>query len=102
MATAFSWTCPYCNRNATITVNNTSNEAHRFNAFNKDGDLGLVKMVVVCPHPQCREYTIEAGLHKSTYKGSSWRVSQLPIYELALEAGISVEAISCVHPQSDP
>jgi len=85
MATAFSWTCPYCNRNATITINNTSSETHRFNQFNKDGDLILTSMVVVCPHPECREYTIAAGLHKATYNGSSWRLTEPSIMDWRLK-----------------
>lgn len=64
MGKPFSWTCPYCNRAATVTAENTSSHAWEFNEHNKDGQLCLLIRVVVCPHPDCREYAIDAYLFK--------------------------------------
>lgn len=61
---AFSWSCPYCNRDTTITDSNTDTHNYRFNSLNKEGNLDLVIRVIVCPHPKCREYTISANLFK--------------------------------------
>lgn len=61
----FSWTCPYCNRGTTVTEVNSSTGTHIFNKANKDADLALVTVVVVCPHPKCREYEIRATLFKT-------------------------------------
>jgi hypothetical protein len=62
MAKGFSWTCPYCNQNATITSENFSAEDHIFDLGNKDGEICLRTQVISCPNERCREYTIEARL----------------------------------------
>lgn len=59
----FPWTCPFCDRNATIT-----NENHRlqFNEFfhgNKHGTQFVGIFVVVCPNPNCGEYSLTVMLH---------------------------------------
>jgi Domain of unknown function (DUF4145) len=64
----YSWTCPYCNRIATITDNNVSNDKHEFkNGNREDSELWLETYAVVCPNPDCREYTINASLSKAAY-----------------------------------
>ncbi|HUB51860.1 MAG TPA: DUF4145 domain-containing protein [Terracidiphilus sp.] len=64
MGSAFSWSCPYCNRDATIIESNTATHDYRFNCLNKEGNLDFVIRVIVCPHPRCREYTISAYLFR--------------------------------------
>lgn len=69
-----SWTCPFCNRIATITANNVSEGFHLFNSRNKEGtELHLKINTVVCPNDKCREYTIRGELYKTegtnTYSG---------------------------------
>ena len=70
MTTSFSWTCPYCSQNATITDSNYSAELHFFNEGNRDKDLGIATTVVVCPNKKCKEYTIHAQLYKARYDRS--------------------------------
>lgn len=65
MAVSFPWTCPYCNRDATITGSNFSRDEHHFEKNNKDGILCITSTVVVCPNEACKEYTISASLHES-------------------------------------
>lgn len=67
MAVKFSWTCPYCNREATITDCNYSSSIHYFHNENKIGELGLYTKVIVCPNDSCKEFTIVGSLHK-TYR----------------------------------
>lgn len=67
MARDTSWTCPYCNRVATITSENVSGDTHAFGKNNKLGLLGLHTWVTVCPNGQCREFTIAASLYKGAY-----------------------------------
>jgi hypothetical protein len=80
----FSWTCPFCDRPATITAYSTSYESHRFNQDNKDGDLIIRTEAVVCPNPLCREYKLVASLHKATFNGSSWTYTKKPVEEWQL------------------
>jgi len=42
---------------------NTSTSRHEFDHGNKQGDLILDNRVIVCPNPDCREYTIVAALY---------------------------------------
>ena len=62
-----SWTCPYCNRVATITKENVSTATHAFEKNNKHGLVGLRTWVTVCPNGQCKEFTIWAGLFPAKY-----------------------------------
>jgi hypothetical protein len=65
MAVKFSWTCPYCNRAATIMGANYSSSLHNFDLDNKDGESGILTKVISCPNDECREYEITASLHAS-------------------------------------
>ncbi len=65
-----SWTCPYCNRVATITAENVSGGTHSFHLNNKIGHLGLRTWVTVCPNHECREFTIQAWLFRAEYNPS--------------------------------
>ena len=59
---SFSWTCPYCNRIATITNSNVSYSMHDFEVGNEHDDYKLQTKVIVCPNDECCEYAIEAHL----------------------------------------
>lgn len=61
---AFSWTCPYCNQNATIIDSNFSRHEHIFNHGNKDRWMVLTTNIIVCPNAECKEYSIKAYLFK--------------------------------------
>ena len=73
MAKEFPWTCPYCNRDATIVGSNHSISHHAFNHGNKDGWLVLRSEIIVCPNKDCREYAIQTSLYTRdmNYTGSS-------------------------------
>lgn len=60
---AFTWTCPFCNRAATITDSNYSVDTHQFLHDNKYGRQGIQTTVIVCPNPECREYDLSASIH---------------------------------------
>ena len=60
------WTCPYCNRIATIISINVSKSEHLFNDPLHEGTLMLKTVVVRCPNLECQEYTITAALHKAS------------------------------------
>ncbi len=84
MATSFSWTCPYCNRAATITGENFSSNLSTFNDGNKDGALGIRWRATTCPNPQCREYELSAALHKVEYTGSGPAQKNPPLMQWQL------------------
>lgn len=59
---AFSWTCPYCNQNATITDSNISRFLNKFNNNNKYGLVGIEIESITCPNLLCKESKITARL----------------------------------------
>jgi len=68
MPVKFNWTCPYCDRDSTITDSNFTSGIHYFSHGNKDGDLGLRTQVITCPNDECKEYAVTATLHESYFK----------------------------------
>ena len=80
MSEGFPWTCPYCNRNATIIGSNYSTNYHQFEHNNKDGDLFISTYVIVCPNRDCKEYTISASLLKAFKdKLGNWKPDYQPL-----------------------
>ena len=59
------WSCPYCNRVATITSVDVSELEHTFYVPLHQGTLVLKTVVVRCPNSECQEYTITAALHET-------------------------------------
>ena len=73
MLEPFSWTCPYCNQNATITDSSSSSSIHRFDEGNKDGSLSIYTFITVCPNINCKEYEVEARLYKDKKINGYWQ-----------------------------
>ncbi len=67
MAIKFNWACPYCNKEATITDSNYSQNLHVFDEDNKDGMSVIVTEVITCPSDECKEYEIKGSLHSANY-----------------------------------
>jgi Domain of unknown function (DUF4145) len=65
-------------QNAIITDSQFSSGKHEFHNNNKEGNLLLRSQVTVCPNPNCKEYTIVAGLHKETYENGRWIIIPSP------------------------
>lgn len=80
MSKTFHWTCPYCGRAATIGSENRSTNLHSFDCNNKDGRIGILTRVIVCPNEECLEYVIDAGLYNTqSIPGSGYRIVGGPI-----------------------
>jgi len=83
----YHWTCPYCNRNATLTDNNISRDSHRFSKHNKDGELALRTEVFVCPNSTCKEYVLGVSLCKVIESSAGYRYGEtLQIWQLRPES----------------
>lgn len=79
MSEGYPWTCPYCNRNATIIGSNYSSHGHYFEENNKDGKLCIRTIVTVCPNRDCKEYTISAYLFKAQINHGDWETYGQPL-----------------------
>lgn len=74
MSSIYSWTCPYCNRDTTITEHNYDIKLASYHNNNKDGLLAFETTMIACPNPKCREYTFAASLYKgSLHSGSIFK-----------------------------
>lgn len=63
--TAFSWTCPYCDRPTTVGDNDYQNFADGFSWLAEDAHSeidGWTIQVIRCPNPACKKLTITASL----------------------------------------
>lgn len=70
----FSYRCPFCNQNATITSNNYSEDLHFFHNDNKYGHQQIRSFVIVCPNPDCKEYSLQITLHDREMNAPIWKV----------------------------
>ncbi len=58
---AFTWSCPFCERDTTIT--DTSDAVvHPFDLATKDGYRSVLVRMIVCPNPQCRKFSLLATM----------------------------------------
>jgi len=76
MAQAFNWTCPHCQRHVTITTTISGANTVLY-IENADGRHTLVTTFIVCPNRECKKYTLEAYLHKSTYHPSGEQLGEV-------------------------
>ncbi|MCL5433085.1 MAG: DUF4145 domain-containing protein [Patescibacteria group bacterium] len=68
---AFSWTCPFCGRDTTITSSDTTSFEDRLHIDNSVGDHSIIGKFIVCPNEKCKKYTLDfwLGTTKRTYGG---------------------------------
>ena len=66
---ANGWTCPYCNRIATITDPDYRELDNAF--YTHEGTIMLKVLVVNCPNSECNKYTMTAALHNATVKANA-------------------------------
>jgi hypothetical protein len=71
-----TWTCPFCNQNATLTEPNISQDEHRFSNDNKYGLQALKTNVFVCPNELCKEFTLVATLYDFDIVGGYWQIGK--------------------------
>lgn len=67
MADTIAWTCPYCNRDTTLTDANYNHSIDYFNEGNKDGLIAIITSMKVCPNPSCKEYALETITHQARW-----------------------------------
>lgn len=63
----FSWTCPFCNRDATITDENFHSDKAILKIDNAEGERIVTCNFVVCPNPKCKRFTLEVTLGEAVY-----------------------------------
>ncbi|TGK20303.1 DUF4145 domain-containing protein [Leptospira fluminis] len=62
---SFPFSCPFCQRDTTITKSNYFDIIQYIDKDSKDGILALRTVLTTCPNPKCKEYTIMTFLLKA-------------------------------------
>ncbi|SRR6266699_4189771 len=68
----YDWTCPFCDRHATITDESVHTDSTRLTIKNADGDRKLSSVFVVCPNPKCKKFSLKILLENTFYIQNSW------------------------------
>lgn len=58
-----NWKCPHCEHNVTITEDRHSEQAHKNFIKNSTGEHAIVTTFLICPNPECNQYTLIANLY---------------------------------------
>src|SRR6266404_6357833 len=61
--TNIDWTCPFCNRHATITDQSVRGGITYLTIPNSEGARAIQTHFVVCPNPKCKKFTLAVSLH---------------------------------------
>ncbi len=65
----YLWTCPYCNKDHTISGEGRQVSFADLTIDNADGPRRLVIKFTVCPDPACRRFSLVASLHGLEFSG---------------------------------
>lgn len=63
----FSWTCPFCKVMATVSRENYHSDYTALSIPNADGDRIVENIIIVCPNPECKKFTLKANLYSAIY-----------------------------------
>jgi hypothetical protein len=62
----FNWTCPYCDRDTTITDTHDRGE-FGVSLKNADGTRLFVHSLIVCPNPKCQKFTLRLLMYEAKF-----------------------------------
>jgi hypothetical protein len=70
MGKAFGWTCPYCQRAATITNSDVGEIEKAFANETRHDQRGFSLRMIVCPNPECKEYSVSVDEFDTAFPGA--------------------------------
>lgn len=83
MADVFHWTCPFCDRDTTATGEDYQRGHFELNHKSSDGFRYFKTMLIVCPNPKCKMFTLTLAMYEYTFVnpvppavGAGWRVGK--------------------------
>jgi Domain of unknown function (DUF4145) len=68
---AYEWTCPFCDKGSIVTEANYYEDKTWFSLANAHGSRMFLLQFIVCPNPQCRQFTF--SLSMSEYSSRTGR-----------------------------
>lgn len=73
---AYNWTCPYCDRDTTITENNHSKSVSNLVIKNSMGTRQMQIEWVVCPNPDCQKFSVYISFFEYNLRPNIWEVGK--------------------------
>ena len=74
---AFQWTCPYCDRDTTITASNANLDHFELSISARDGYRYFSTFLIVCPNKKCRHFALEITMHSYSFvQGRGWQIGK--------------------------
>src|SRR5579859_2590363 len=70
---AFNWTCPYCDRDTTITDTYSTAEFN-LNTNSAQGQRHFTTLLIVCPNPRCLKFTLQISMYPRAHGGGNYWV----------------------------
>lgn len=61
----FAWTCPFCGHDSVVTESNLHRQTTILTKDNKHGQRAAIISFIVCPNPECKEFTLIVSLTKT-------------------------------------
>jgi hypothetical protein len=74
---AFAWTCPFCDRDTTITESDTTTGENSLVRKSAQGSHSLSYLRIVCPNPKCQQFTLTVTLFEVEWIAGSWQRGKL-------------------------
>src|SRR6266550_3107347 len=72
-----NWTCPFCNRDATITVHSIKEETIFLGIENSEGPKAVSSQFIVCPNEKCKKFTLTIELYDADDNdGHRWETTR--------------------------
>ncbi|MEC0233723.1 DUF4145 domain-containing protein [Paenibacillus kribbensis] len=96
------WTCPFCNRIATITNSDMHTDFVDLMIDNAHGNKRVIITFIVCPNPECKEFILIAKLYNSEFAGGSSAYTRYETRELTNEWELIPSSQSKVFPEYVP
>jgi len=77
LKTPFTWNCPFCNSKTTINMNDFSSNTHELEIDTKHGNKLLYTYFIVCPNPECKEFSLILQLFNYKWVPNVWSRGEL-------------------------
>jgi len=79
----FHWTCPFCDRDTTVTKSDYERASFQLGHHSSDGYRYFKTILIVCPNPKCKKLTLTLGMYEHAYSISGagvpggWKIGKM-------------------------
>lgn len=69
----FHWTCPFCDRDTTIT-DTYSTDHFELSERSAEGYRYFKTLLIVCPSPECMKFTLQLSMYEYEVVNHNWKI----------------------------